>query len=60
MSRFDPAAPAVVAFMRKASDELGVDLSAPKDIFDFGMGNARLSDKLLEITLRGEKTATTS
>lgn len=60
MSSVDPATPSIVAFMKKASQELGTDLPAPKDVFSFGMGNPKLSDNSLSTVLRGEKTATTS
>lgn len=60
MSLVDPASPFIVAYMKKVSEELGTDLPAPKDIFAFGMGNPTLSDKLLGVALRGDKTATTS
>ncbi|KAL9616769.1 MAG: hypothetical protein Q9160_008394 [Pyrenula sp. 1 TL-2023] len=60
MSTVDPTTPTIVAFMKKASQELATDLPAPKDVFAFGMGNAKLSETSLANVLRGDKTATTS
>jgi uncharacterized protein YhfF len=60
MSAVDPERPDIVAFMAKASKEIGRHLPAPKDIFGFGGSNAKLTDKLLDLAIRGEKSATTS
>ena len=46
--------------MAQASKDMGVELAAPKDVFNFGGGNPALTDELLELAIRGEKTATTS
>ncbi len=61
MSRFATDSPEVVALMKKASEALGRELSAPKDVFHFGderdpkTGDVRLRDALKDL-----KTATTS
>lgn len=60
MSAIDPLRSDIVAFMAKASKELGSDLPAPKDVFGFGGSNPTLTDKLLQFAIDGKKTATTS
>ena len=60
MSEVDPTRPDVVAFMFKASKDLGRDLPLPKDVFKFGGSNAALTDKLLAFAIEGKKSATTS
>jgi uncharacterized protein YhfF len=60
MSSVDPTRPDVVAFMTKASKELGVELAPPKDVFGFGGSYTKLTDELLAKAIAGEKTATTS
>ncbi|KAI1848659.1 hypothetical protein JX265_011490 [Neoarthrinium moseri] len=60
MSSIDPGRADVVEYMAKASKALGNHLPAPKDVFAFGGSSAQLSDRLLELAIRGKKTATTS
>ncbi|KAJ0118393.1 hypothetical protein J7T55_009176 [Diaporthe amygdali] len=60
MSLVDPGRSDIVAFMAKASEALGRDLAAPKDVFGFGGNNPRLTDKFLQLAIEGKKTATTS
>jgi uncharacterized protein YhfF len=60
MSSVDPKRPDIVAFLSKASEELGHAIPTPKDVFSFGGANAKLSDELLGLAIQGKKTATTS
>lgn len=60
MSSVDPSRPDIQAFMAEASRTLGRDLPAPKDVFNFGGDNARVTDELLALAKEGKKTATTS
>lgn len=60
MSSIDPNRPDIQTFMAKASKALGRNLPAPKDIFNFGGDNPRVTDELLALALQGKKTATTS
>lgn len=60
MSATDPSRPDIVAFMAMASAALGVDLPAPKDVFNFGGTNPTLADERLLLAIQGKKTATTS
>ncbi|KAH6651939.1 PUA-like domain-containing protein [Truncatella angustata] len=60
MSSVDPNQADIVAFMKKASRELGKDLPAPKDVFKFGGDNPALSDQRLQLAIEGKKSATTS
>ncbi|KAL9105587.1 MAG: hypothetical protein Q9227_009245 [Pyrenula ochraceoflavens] len=61
MSQVNPSHPSVVAFMSEAAKALGgVPLPAPKDVFQFAPGNAKVSNDLLNLALRGVKTGTTS
>lgn len=60
MSVVPPDRPDIVAFMARASAALGSALPAPKDVFGFGGTNAALTDKLLALAVRGDKSATTS
>lgn len=60
MSSVDPSRPDIVAFMAKASNALGRELPAPKDVFAFGGNNPRVTDELLQLAIEGKKTATTS
>lgn len=46
--------------MAEASNALGRALPAPKDVFNFGGDNPRVTDGLLALALQGKKTATTS
>lgn len=60
MSSVDPNRPDIKAFMAEASNVLGQNLSAPKDVFNFGGSDPRVSNELLALALEGKKTATTS
>ena len=60
MSKIDVSRPDVVAFVAKASKELGFDVPPPKDVFSFGEGGTDLDDRLLGYALEGKKTGTTS
>ncbi|KAL1856961.1 hypothetical protein Daus18300_010521 [Diaporthe australafricana] len=60
MSSVDPGRSDIVAFMAKASEALGRDLAAPKDVFAFGGNVPRVTDELLQLAIEGKKTATTS
>lgn len=60
MSSVDPSRPDIQAFMAEASQALGTDFPAPKDVFNFGGDDARVTDELLALALQGKKTATTS
>ncbi|KAK2604929.1 hypothetical protein N8I77_007819 [Diaporthe amygdali] len=60
MSLVDPGRSDIVAFVTKASEALGRDLAAPKDVFGFGGNNPRSTDKFLQLAIEGKKTATTS
>lgn len=60
MSQVDPGRSDIVALMKKASQALGRDLPAPKDVFAFGGTNPRVTDELLQLAVEGKKTATTS
>lgn len=59
-SAVDPNRPDVVAFINNVSMELGQNIPAPKDVFNFGGDNAELTDRLLAFAIEGKKTATTS
>jgi uncharacterized protein YhfF len=59
-SAVDPNRQDVAAFMAEASQALGYELPAPKDVFWFGGTNPTLSDRLLEYAIEDKKTATTS
>ena len=55
-----PNSPAIQDFMTMVSNDLGISLPKPKDVFSFGDDNARVTKKLNELALAGKKTATTS
>ncbi|KXJ88786.1 PUA-like domain-containing protein [Microdochium bolleyi] len=58
MSTIDPQRPDIVAYMAAASQALGQDLPAPKDVFAFGDDQSALNDSLLQLVLEGKKTGT--
>lgn len=60
MSSVDPSRPDIQAFMAEASKALGRLLPAPKDVFNFGGDNPRLTNELLALAIQGKKSATTS
>lgn len=60
MSTIDPQRPDIVAYVAAASEALGQDLPAPKDVFTFGGDNAELNESLLALILDGKKTGTTT
>ena len=60
MSAIDPARLDIVAFIARASADLGRVLPAPKDVFNFGGTSPALADERLLLAIQGEKTATTS
>ncbi len=60
MSAIDPARPDIVAFVARASGDLGRDFPAPKDVFSFGGTSPALADERLLLAIQGIKTATTS
>lgn len=60
MSAVDPGRSDIIAFMATASQALGRELAAPKDVFAFGGTNPRVTDELLQLAVEGKKTATTS
>lgn len=60
MSSVDPTRSDITAFMAEAAKALGRELPTPKDVFNFGGSNPRVSDELLALALEGKKTATTS
>jgi uncharacterized protein YhfF len=60
MSRISPTRADVVQFLQEASEALNRQLPPPKDVFSFAGEGESLSDELLELAIKGDKTGTTS